>query len=427
MGRWMDNFTDIALMVLQGLSTSVVDAFYLMTVFVALMTVYRFSQFSPSGKPSFKKAWGLIIELTVQGILMGALFSFAVVMLGLPIMYSDYLYFLLPLSFIIGFYHIRYTSLNYAALGLALISLVLNGQTIGNLQVPMVDFSIAGLAIVTGLLMLMVGGLIIVTGDRHMMPIAVKTMTGRKLGFGVQRFWPIPVVLLAGLMVVVQGDTVAMPDWWPLLKLINGQPEEISFFLLPLLFVMSYGSVSFSHSPERQVRLHGGAQCLSGLLLLLVGFVGSRFAGMTWLSLIVMVLVVVLPEIYWHKMEDEERCIYDLEAEGIYVVGVESGSLAQTLGFKLGDLITNVGGEKVSTMSELIRLYKDLTPERMILVHRGADGEAVINVQKLDLLEEEFGLRFMADKPARVYAYNQVIHMNMMNMMRMTVDKNDAK
>ncbi len=422
----MENFLELILMVLQGLSTSVIDVFFLMTALVALMTVFRFSQFSPFGKPSFKKALGLVIELIVQGILMGALFSFAVVLLGLPILYSDYLYFLLPLSFIIGFYHIRYTSLNYAALGMGLISLVMNGQNIGDLQVPNVEFSVSGIAIVTGLLMLMVGALILLTGDKHMIPIAVKTASGKKLGFGVQRFWPIPVVLLAGMMTVVQGDTVAMPDWWPLLKFGGNHLEEMSLFLLPLLFVMSYGSVSFSHSPEKQFRQHGGVQLLSGLGLLLAGLIGSWNNGTTWFSLMVMVAVVLLPEMYWKKIEDEQRCLYDLEAEGIYVVGVEKGTLAHALGFKLGDLMTTISGVKITTMTELIKIYKDTRSEGLVVVHRGSEGEVAIKVHKLDIIDEKFGLRFMPDKPSRIYEYNQVANMNMMNLMRMSVKRNDA-
>lgn len=421
----MENFLELILMVLQGLSNAVIDVFFLMTVLVALMTVFRFSQFSPYGKPSFKKAWGLVIELIVQGILMGALFSFAVVLLGLPIQYSDYLYFLLPLSFVIGFYHIRYTSLNYAALGMCLISLVMNGQSVGGLQVPNVEFSVSGIAIVTGLLMLMVGALIILTGDKHMVPIAVKTASGKKLGFGVQRFWPIPVVLLAGMMMVIQGDTLAMPDWWPLLKLGDGNLEALSLFLLPLLFVMSYGSVSFSHSPEKQFRQHGGVQLLSGFILLLSGLIGDGSNGSTWFSLMVMVAVALLPEVYWNKIEDEQHCLYDLEAEGIYVIGVEKGTLAHALGFKLGDLMTSISGVKVTTMTELIKLFKDTSEERMVIVQRGSEGEAVINVHKLDIIDGVFGLRFMPDKLSRIYEYKQVANMNMMNLMRMTMSRND--
>lgn len=422
----MGNYFELFLMVLQGLSSSVVDAFFLMTALVALMTVYRFSQFGPTNKPSFKKAWGLVIEMVVQGILVGALFSFVVVFMGIPVMYSDYLYFLLPLSFIIGFYHIRFTSLNYAGLAMSFIALFMNGQTIGEWQIPNVDFSIQGIAVITGLLMVLVAGLILLTGDQHMMPIAVKTREGKKLGFGAQRFWPIPVVILAGLMVVVQGDTVAMPEWWPFLKLPNGDSEALSLFLMPLLFVMSYGSVSFSYSPQKQYKFHGRGQLISGVVLLLVGFLNSSYDASPLPSLIVMILVVVVPEVYWHKSESEGQCLYDLDVEGVYVVGVEHGTLAYTFGFRLGDLITNVSGEKVTTMSRLIQLYKSMDDEKMVVVHRAGAGEAVINVQRLDIIDREFGLSFMPDKPGRIFEYDQVTHMNMMNLMRMTVRKNDT-
>ena len=133
-----------------------------------------------------------------------------------------------------------------------------------------------------------------------------------------------------------------------------------------------------------------------------------------------------MPEMYWKKIEDEQRCLYDLEAEGIYVVGVEKGTLAHTLGFKLGDLMTTISGVKITTMTELIKIYKDTRSEGLVVVHRGSEGEVAIKVHKLDIIDEKFGLRFMPDKPSRIYEYNQVANMNMMNLMRMSVKRNDA-
>lgn len=408
----MGNIVEVAGMVLRGVSLSVIDLFFFMTVLMAFMTVYRFKQFSAI-PVTMKGVRELVIELAVQGILVGILLSFVTVLGGLPIVYTDYLYFLLPMSFIIGFLHIRYTNLIYAAMALSVMGFALNGQQMGTTLLPTVTVSVPGLSLVTGLVMLLMGTLILRTGTRHMRPVIVHSQGHRKLGFGMQRFWPVPMALLAAVATTVGGDAVTMPGWWPMLKVAYEEP--MTLFILPLLLVMSHGSISFSHTPKDQVKWQGCIQIVGGALLTVTGIIFAD-GGPDWMVLLVMAVIAISLELIWNLKETEQTCLYDLKEPGVYIVGVEEGSPAKKHGFRLGERITHINGAPIDNLAALTVVYKTTHEHRQITLARPGALDRQINPGRQDILSKDFGLTLLQDHPAKVFDYSRAINMNMMHL-----------
>ncbi len=423
----MANLLDVILMTFQGLSTSIIDLFFLMTLFVTFMTAYRFGQFNALGKITFKRVREVTVEFIVQSIVIGAVFSLIVVLLGIPVQYSEYLYFLLPLSFLIGFYHIRYTNLIYAATMMGFIGFVMQGQTVGGFTMPNVEINLSGMAMITGLLMLLIGLLMYVTGLTHMIPFVVKKGKVRVLGFGMQRFWAVPIVALVAVDLLVNGETVAMPNWWPLLKLFGTDLENASLFLLPLLLILNHGSVSFAYDPKTQWKHQTLIQSVSGLLLVSAGYLGSSVGNMSGLILLVMILTAVVPEVYWKTLEEGKEACYRLDDPGIYIVGVTKKSLADTLGFLVGDALVMVDEKQITTMHDLESLFKEQLKDRVLRLRRNGVQDILINVNRLDILDATFGLEFLPDQRLKVFDHELIAHMTMMHLMRYTIKKDDSE
>lgn len=415
----MESYLNVVVMVLRGLSTAIIDIFFVMTVFVAFMTVYRFYQYNAADRPSARQIWPVIAELTVQGIVIGAVYGLMATGLGFPVLYSDYLYFLLPMAFIIGFYHIRYTNLIYAALALTLIGSVMNGQDMGEWSVPNVTFGAAGLMMMTGTLMLMLGIVLYMTGTKHLKPVVVHVQGHRKLGFGMQRFWPVPIVLLAAIAVPISGDAVTMPAWWPLLKMAAVEGEGFSLFLLPLLLVMSHGSISFSHSPGVHARWQAVLQMAVGGVLALAGYLLADTAFESVVSILLLMTSSAGLEILWNLKEGEDTCIYDLTDQGVYIVGVEQDSPAKMFGLMIGDRISEVNGEPVESLAALQVMYKTIDENRVLTIERYGQSPIQVDTGKRDILTEAFGLRMMPDNPRRVFDYKVAVNMNMMHVMNL--------
>ena len=68
-------------------------------------------------------------------------------------------------------------------------------------------------------------------------------------------------------------------------------------------------------------------------------------------------------------LADELRL--DASAEGVVVLEIASGSLAQSLGFQRGDVIASVNNEKIARTGDLDRIAKETTRRWSITVQRG--------------------------------------------------------
>ena len=68
-------------------------------------------------------------------------------------------------------------------------------------------------------------------------------------------------------------------------------------------------------------------------------------------------------------LADELRL--DASAEGVAVLDIAQGSLAQNLGFQRGDVIVQVNNEKIERTRDLDRLAKETTRRWSITIRRG--------------------------------------------------------
>lgn len=423
----MNSLMQVIYMTLQGFSSAIIDVFFLMTAAVAFMTVFRFGQFSAVGKMTIRKAGQLTIELIVQGIAVGVLYSFLMLFLGLPMIFSEYLYFLLPLAFIIGFYHVRFTNLIYAATMMSVIGLFMSGGTFGNLNVPDIAFSVAGMSLLTGGLVTIMAGVLIVTGTRHLKPIVAKKDQHIVLGFAQQRFWPVPVVALVAIGQLVLGDSVPMPDWWPLLRVAGLTDDETTMFMLPMLLILSHGSISFGFTPKIHIQIQAMIQGITGLVLLIAGYVGSMLGNIDPIVLVIMLLSGAIPEIVWNFLEGDQRFLYYMDHQGVYIGAVGPGTLASTLGFLPGDRITKVSDTTVIDLKQLEVIYRDQTEDRQLTLERLGVGQVVIDVSRFDIIDEEFGLALLPHHIPKVFEYNDVTQMNMMHLLRYTLRKDGSE
>lgn len=423
----MKNVVDLFLMILQSLSTVIIDMFYFMTVFVAFMTVFRFEQFGIMNGKSIKHARELTIEYSVQGIVIGGLLSCVVVFVGMPVMYSDYLYFLLPLSFILGFYHIRFTNIIYGASMMAILGLALNGQIIGEQVMPDIGINPTGLALITGLLMILIGLMMAMTGTSRLMPIAAIDGKRKILGFAMQQFWPVPIVLLAAVKVMVTGETVEMPDWWPMLALFNNDATSVSMFLLPMLLVVSHGSVSFGQRAEDHIRYQYLQQIGGGIVLLLVGYIGSQIGHVELFAALILILVATVPEVYWYYMELGSEPCYTLEEPGVIIIGVDQKSLASNYGFEIGDCIMSINDTEVKDWEHLSQWVQVYDGGHQIKLLRHSSDTITIQLDQCNMTDEGFGLTPMRIKPTKFHKVEDITQMNMMHLMRFSRRKDDSE
>lgn len=413
----MGDFIQVLLLTLSGISSAIFDVFFALSVLMAWMVFVRLRFFSSMPKVPGLFVKDLLVEHIVQAIVIGIVFSLLVVGLGLPIEYSVYLFYLLPMAYIMGLLHIRYADLKYAGALLMVISLVLKGQIFLGLTLPSVDIDGHGLILVIGILSLLQGLLLVLTAKKPLLPIVVSKDQNKYLVFVKQHVWPIPLVVLASMALSqVAGESVPMPSWWPLG--LTGI-ENLGFFVLPMITILTYGSVVVSEEPVIHCRKEGYRHMVSGISLTLLGWLGLRMTWPTVFALIILLALLILAYLVERK-DQKGQLKYRLhvsrgeaidDRDGICILYVRPHSEGHVLGIQQGSRLMAINGMAVSSVEDVAMFGQQRILD--LLIKSVKDEEKGYQV-KTSLAA--LGLSLYDDKEEKVYPFDQVRRLNILNV-----------
>lgn len=272
-------------------------------------------------------------------------------------------YFILPLALLLMLWKTRLLCFAYAGgiIALAASTLQLFPSLVslleGTLFRGLVTLHVPGLLSLVAVLHFSESILIRFSGHLHRSPIYVKTSEGRVVGgFNLQTFWPLPLVglgLAAALQVPVTGDTLAMPDWWPLLgtdwAALAG--EEVVFIMLPLVAWLGYGDVAVTSSPREKVERSSLILGGYSLVLMALALLSSRFAWLAFPAALFSPLGHELVIRLGNRQEFSRQYLYAAVERGLKVLDTLPGTEAQEI-LSPGDVILSVSGEAVNSPQE---------------------------------------------------------------------------
>ncbi len=295
-----------------------------------------------------------ILAATGFGLLGGLAGSFLLVFIGLTI--SGELYYLWPVAILLMLINIRFLCFAYAGGVLAISNLLLG--------VPQI--SVQQILALVAILHMVESFLILVSGHLGAVPAYVKGPEGNVVGgFTLQKFWPIPIialVVLAGSS--LEGSGVNMPDWWPLINpAVQGDPQNLTFMLLPLVAGLGYGDIAIARTPAEKSRLAAlflGVYSLTLLVLALfagqsriVGFLAALFSPLGHEAVIYI----------GKRIELKGKPLYIPSGEGVRVMDVLPGGPAWRSGLRPGDVVTAINGIRPFNNAEFRYLMQSsLTP-----------------------------------------------------------------
>ncbi|MBC7960660.1 MAG: PDZ domain-containing protein [Vallitaleaceae bacterium] len=338
----MDTLLEIIHITLTAISKAVYNYWFLIVVGIVYFLAKKIRSTNVYNIENAKSPSASLIEAVLQGIVVGIVGSLIIVILGLPVELSSYLMFLLPISLVLSLINIRYICFSYSASLLGVLALTFNGQTVFGIVLPDIAISISGLLALVGILHLMESLLIYFVGADDCMPIVSKKDGRIVQGHILQKYWPIPIAVLFATTGVASGDTVAMPDWWPLLKTPQLITGAFYLGLMPFVGVLGYSSVTFAEEPERRAKKTG--RLLFGYSILLIGF--SIFMGENFvLSLIGLVLMSVMHEgiiLLEQHHERQKDPLYTLPEQGVRIMHVIQGGVAEKAGIRKGNIIRKI-------------------------------------------------------------------------------------
>lgn len=285
---------------------------------------------------------GVALGLGIAGGIAGSLLT---VLLGITVPESGYL-ILLAAAVLLMLIHPRFLCFAYAG-GLLSVSTLLWGYPA--LSVPHLMALVAVLHLIESLL-------IRVSGHLDALPVYTRTRFNQPVGgFNLQKFWPIPLVVMT---VSLGGDVtngIPMPDWWPLLKppFSVGETKDLLFGMVPAVVGLGYGEIALASTAYRRSRLSSRNLFIYSLTLLGITVAASYFSPLQWVAALFAPLGHEIVVAIAQREEMEGRPCFVPPPQGVMLLDVLRPSPAARAGLRSGDVILEVGGVPVNSRQEL--------------------------------------------------------------------------
>lgn len=213
-------------------------------------------EFTPVGKQ--------VCQSALFGLAGGLVGSFLMVLVGVSLSRAGIIY-VWPLAIFLLLFSPRFMCFAYAAGIISLVHLIFGFP---QLEIPQLLGLVAVLHMVESLL-------IYLTGHLYPIPVITKNPAGQLIGgFNLQKFWPLPVVIMLTVvldMPELTDDFIRMPQWWPLIRPqeLGAAGQEVVYSLFLVTAALGYSDLALSSTPRQKAGRSAVYLALYSILLLL--------------------------------------------------------------------------------------------------------------------------------------------------------------
>ena len=296
---------------------------------------------------AFNKALPQMVKAVAFGLLGGLVSSTVLVVVGVAVTDNSVQY-MLPIALLLYFVNPRFLCFSYAGGILSICHLITGWPQV---NVPMVTGLVACLHAVESLL-------ISLSGSSCASPVILKRKEGEVVGgFVLQRFWPVPlIVLLLALLPensVPAGELITLPDWWPLLRTpIPRGPGIPVFQTLLVIAGLGYSDLALTTTPEERSRETSRALAVYSVTLRALSILSSHISSVRWAAALFAPLAHEF--VIWMGIRKERQgkpYYVSVEGVGATVLAIVRDSEAERAGLERGNVITSICGMPVTRES----------------------------------------------------------------------------
>lgn len=298
-------------------------------------------------------AWQRSLTAAGYGLLGGLLGSFMFVFVGAVLSQEDIM-FVWPLALLLMAVNPRFICFSYAGGLVAVASLTFGWPPV----------NVPGLIALVAILHMVEGLLVALSGDDCATPVFVRQRSGRVVGgFSIQRFWPIPVVILLAMAVPeqLQAGGVEMPGWWPLIPPTKdaARAAGVVYTLFPVVAALGYADLALSCPPARKSGRAAVHLLLYGTSLLGVSLLATRFPAFQWLAALFSAAGHELMAQQGSRSQLRGTPYYVPPDRGVKILDVLPETVAAEMGLQSGDIIESVNGIPTGSREEFRQTLGD--------------------------------------------------------------------
>ncbi len=291
-----------------------------------------------------KQVW----QAVLFGLAGGVVGSFLMTSVGVSLSQAGIMY-VWPVAILLMLINPRFMCFAYAAGLISLAHLIFGFP---DLEIPQLLGLVAVLHMVESIL-------IYLTGHLDPIPVIIKNPAGQLIGgFNLQKFWPLPVVIMLTVALDVPeltSDLIRMPDWWPLIKPqeMAAAGQELVYSLFLVTAALGYSDLALTCTPRQKAGRTAAYLALYSLLLLAAAIGASYYAPLLPAAALFSPLGHELVVYLGGRRELKGRAIFTPPPRGVMVLAVVPGGLAAKYGLVPGEVILKLGGGEVFFPADL--------------------------------------------------------------------------
>lgn len=292
-----------------------------------------------------------MVRAMVLGLLGGMVGTVIIMILGITIEPKDFMY-LLPVAILLMLINVRYLCFSYGGGLLSLTSLIFGFPNI----------NVSSVMAIVGILHLVESVLIWMDGHHHPMAIYVEDERyGVIGGFMLQRFWPIPfVILMLATGPVEGGQVLALPDWWPIFKNQMGMMDgaQVSLTMGTVVAALGYGDMTLSCLPKKKTRIAALRLFVYSTVVLFLSILSTLHPFFLWVVALAGPLGHEALIIYGQKEEKRGTPIFRQHKRGVTVLDTQRDSVGEKIGLMAGDVILGINGVQADLKEDILHVLR---------------------------------------------------------------------
>ncbi len=281
--------------------------------------------------------------------LVGGIFASSIILTLGIVIHPQEMWIVWAISLFLIIFNIRFLCLSYATGILGIIAGLLQYFNISSTS-PIIELilniHIPSLIAIVAILHLFEAILIRIQASKQATPIFIETKRGKLAGaYNIQSYWLLPLFLI-----VATGDVNGMDvniSWWPLIGGGGG------LAILPVPAIIGYNDTTSVYSPYRKSRIASKSLFIYSLILLAMAFIVEEYVEYQIFAAFFAGFAHELIHIVGKWKEKKLPSKYVHPKEGLMVLAVLPGSIAQKEEIHDGEVIIKANGVSVNTKEEL--------------------------------------------------------------------------
>lgn len=336
--------------------------------------------------------WPDVVAATLYGLVGGFLGSLLLILAGVSLteIGVTYLWVTAVLLMLIS---PRFLCFSYAGGLISLSSLAFGWPVV---DVPQLMGLVAVLHLVESVL-------IRLSGHLGAVPIYLRNKAGKVAGaFNLHKFWPIPLVgLVLATLPPEAGGTIAMPDWWPLIKPgLHQVDPQATYVLIPVFAALGYSDLAMTCEPKQKSKRSAVELGIYSIILFFLSVLASNLRELALLPALFGPLAHEFLILRGQRSELQGQPLYVALDYGVKILSVVKNSPASVLGVKPGDIIISLNDQPVTDRFELARLLENNPSHIKIVIKRSFKN---IHIEGYNSLDKMCGLITVPDPAEKNY------------------------